>query len=351
MTPRGRGAKGRKWRLAAAAATALIAGGWSGGVLAHGPGLEPGEFHFWSEWSARPGVAIPFFIAIGIYYTGLHRLWSHAGIGRGISRLRTASFTAGLLVLGLALMSPLDALTASLFWVHMVQHMLLILAAPPLLVLGVPEVALLWALPRSWRRTTGRAENRIARAIVGPVEGGGAGPIVVAILATGVLWMWHLPKLYDLAIQNDAVHTAEHTGFLVTAILFWATVLRLTPRERLGNGLRILYVFAQALQGSVLGAVITFAAHPLYSTHAEITTAWGFEQLVDQQIAGLIMWVPPAVLYLGVSAYLFVGWLDAVRVRQTALEARTAHTARSTAPRTQIETPTGAPNRRQLEQI
>jgi putative membrane protein len=136
--------------------------------------------------------------------------------------------------------------------------------------------------------------------------------------------MWHLPQLYDLAIRNDAVHTAEHTGFLVTAILFWATVLRLTPRERLGNGLRILYVFAQALQGSVLGAVITFAARPLYATHAEITNAWGFEQLVDQQIAGLIMWVPPAVLYLGVSAYLFVGWLDAVRVRQAALETREA---------------------------
>lgn len=306
---------------------AAVLAGWPGAVLAHGRVLEPDEFHFWSEWSARPGVAIPVLLAIGIYYTGLYRLWRHAGIGRGISRRRAASFTAGLAVLGVALMSPLDALTASLFWVHMVQHMLLILAAPPLLVLGAPEVALLWALPRSWRRGTGRVENRLARAIVGPPEGGGAGPIVVAILATGVLWLWHLPKLYDLAIQNDAVHTAEHTGFIVTAILFWATVLRLTPRERLGNGLRILYVFAQALQGSVLGAVITFAARPLYSTHAEITTAWGFEQLVDQQIAGLIMWVPPAVLYLGVCAYLFVGWLDAVHARQTAFEARAARDA------------------------
>jgi putative membrane protein len=309
--------------LALSAGIVLLAG-WSHAVSAHGLGLEPDEFRFWSEWSARPGVAIPFLVAIAIYYTGLYRLWRHAGVGRGISRLRAASFTGGLVVLGLALMSPLDALTASLFWVHMVQHMLLILAAPPLLVLGAPEVALLWSLPRAWRSGTGRFENRIARAIVGPVEGGGAGPIVVAILATGVLWMWHLPRLYDLAIRNDAVHTAEHTGFLVTAILFWATVLRLTPRERLGNGLRILYVFAQALQGSVLGAVITFAARPLYSTRAEITNAWGFEQLVDQQIAGLIMWVPPAVLYLGVSAYLFVSWLDAVRARQAAFEARAA---------------------------
>ncbi|HEU4616564.1 MAG TPA: cytochrome c oxidase assembly protein [Gammaproteobacteria bacterium] len=308
---------------AGARTAALLAALWSVPALAHGPGLEPDEFHFWSAWSARPGVALPLLAAIGIYYAGLDRLWRHAGVGRGISRRRAASFTAGLAVLAIALMSPLDALTASLFWVHMVQHMLLILAAPPLLVLGAPEVALLWALPRAWRRRTGRIENRIARAIVGPVEGGGAGPVVVAILATGVLWVWHMPQLYDLAIENDAVHTAEHTGFLVTAILFWATVLRLTARERLGNGLRILYVFAQALQGSILGAVITFAARPLYDVHAEIPLAWGFDPLVDQQIAGLIMWVPPAVLYLGVSAYLFVGWLDAVRVRQEAYEART----------------------------
>ncbi len=211
-------------------------------------------------------------------------------------------------------MSPLDALSEALFSVHMVQHLSLILVAAPLLVLGTPEIALLWSLPSPWRSTVGRFERRLARAIVGNERGSGRGPALVIVVATGVLWAWHAPTLYDLALRNDAIHTAEHVGFLVTAILFWATVLR-SRRERLGNGLRILYVFAMGLQGSLLGALITFASRPLYAPHIPLAAAWGISALEDQQIAGLVMWVPPAFLYLGVIIYLFVTWFDALGQR------------------------------------
>lgn len=285
-------------------------------VLAHGGGHGPADFHFWAEWSARPGVAVPLVLSTLIYGAGLLSVWRRAGVGRGVSRAQAASFGGGLLVLVTALVSPLDAITGSLFWLHMVQHLLLILIAAPLLVLGRPEVALLFAVPERWRQRVGRWENTAARAIVGDTEGVGQGPIWVILIGTGVLWAWHVPALYDLAVRNDAVHTAEHTAFVLTAVLFWSTVLRLRARERLGHGLRILYVFAMGLQGSMLGALITFAAQPLYASHVESAPQWGFSPLVDQQLAGLIMWVPPAMLYLGVAAYLFIGWLQGSGTQQ-----------------------------------
>ena len=283
MTPASRR---RGWRFSAVLAGAGTLGSlWPVLAGAHGDGVGPDDFHFWSEWSARPGVVAPLFIAALIYYTGLTKLWRHASVGRGISRARALAFTAGLLALVAALMSPLDALSEALFSVHMVQHLSLILVAAPLLVLGTPEIALLWSLPSAWRSTVGRFERRLARAIVGNEHGSGRGPAIVIVVATGVLWAWHAPTLYDLALRNDGIHTAEHVGFLVTAILFWATVLR-SRRERLGNGLRILYVFAMGLQGSLLGALITFAARPLYAPHIPLAAAWGISALEDQQIAG-----------------------------------------------------------------
>jgi putative membrane protein len=276
----------------------------------------PADFDLLSDWSARPGVAWPMLIAAGVYAIGLARVWRRAGVGHGISVARAGAFAGGLCVLVVALMSPLDAISSALFSVHMVQHLLLMLAAAPLLVLGTPEVALLWSLPPRWRGAVGRIENSLARSVAGRDERGGAGPVLAVALATGALWIWHMPQLYDLALRNDAVHTAEHTGYLVTSILFWATVLRLRGRERLGNGLRVFYVFAMALQGSILGALITFASRPLYAAYVTAPRAWGLEPLVDQQLAGLIMWVPPALLYMGVTAYLFVGWLKAIAARR-----------------------------------
>lgn len=292
-------------------------------ATAHGGPHSPEDFRFWSEWSARPGVTVPLVVTTLVYALGLYNCWRRAGIGQGIGLRQAGLFGAGLLTLVAALMSPLDAITASLFSLHMVQHLTLILVAAPLLVLGRPEIALLFAVPRAWRPGIGRFENRAARAVAGDSDGAGVGPILVILVGTGVLWAWHAPLLYELAARNDAVHTAEHTGFVLTAVLFWATVLRLRTREALGHGLRILYVFAMALQGSVLGALITFAGHPLYTTYAAATRAWGYDPLVDQQLAGLIMWVPPAALYLGVAAYLFVRWLAAVgeaRSRSESLE-------------------------------
>lgn len=275
-------------------------------AFAHGRDVSDG----WGAWNVDPGLVVPLLLAAAFYIAGVSRLWRRAGVGRSITRRAALSYAGGLFVLVVALLSPLDAYTSELFSVHMVQHLLLILVAPPLIVVGAPDVALLWSLPQGWRRRWGRIEGALGGWLAG-TRGGGSGPLVTVLLATGVLWVWHLPQLYDLAVQNEAVHWAEHAAFLVTALFFWACILRLRPGDHAGNGLRILYVFGMALQGSLLGALITFASRPLYASHLGAAEL-GIAPLVDQQIAGLIMWVPPAALYIGVSCWLFVRWLDSV---------------------------------------
>lgn len=278
-------------------------------MAAHGE-VPAGPWDVWNHWAAEPVVLAGLALAGASYLGGLLRLWRRAGPGRGISRRRAAAFGAGLAVLAVALVSPLDPLGEVLFSAHMVQHLLLILVAAPLLVLGAPEVALLWVLPVRWRARVGRAWRWATRAGGGGRGGEAKAALVAVTVATAVLWTWHVPDLYDLAVRNETWHAVEHATFLGTAVLFWATVLRIRIRDRVGNGLRVLYVFAMVVQGSVLGALITFASRPLYRSHASIPEAWGLEPLVDQQLAGLLMWVPPTLLYVGVAAYLFVTWLE-----------------------------------------
>lgn len=276
-------------------------------ATAHG-----GEVHTstgaWQQWNWHPNVIIPLLVGIGFYAFGLFRLWHRAGVGRGMSRARAAAYGAGIFALIVALVSPLEAAAGRLFSLHMTQHLLLILVAPPLLVIGNPDIALLWALPAKWRAGWGRFEQRMGNSVTR-----GKGPLVVVLLATGVLWIWHVPELYDLAVRDEVVHWTEHATFLVTSLLFWITVLRLRVQDHADNGMRILYVFGMTVQGSLLGALITFASQPLYRSYAGGTAA--LEPLVDQQLAGLIMWVPPAALYIAVVAYLFVNWLRAVERR------------------------------------
>lgn len=288
-------------------------------LAAHGE-VPSGPGDVWNHWPIRPTIAIGLLIALGVYTRGLLVLWRRGGTGRVVSRRRAFSFLAGVAVLVVALLSPLDPLGEVLFSAHMIQHLLLILVAAPLIIVGAPEVVTVWAIPDRWRKRAAPMLGGVQRFVEG--DRANALSVLAILVATGVLWAWHAPRLYDLAVQNELVHATEHGAFLVTALLFWAAVLRLSPRARLGNGLRVLYVFAMAVQGSILGALITFSQRPLYQAHANIPAVWGIDPLPDQQLAGLIMWVPPALLYIGVAAYLFVNWLEAVEERSLARERR-----------------------------
>jgi putative membrane protein len=245
-------------------------------------------------------------IGTGFLYTrGMVEIWRRAGAGRGIRCQQAAAFLAGTVVLAVALLSPLDSVSAELFSVHMVQHIVLILVAAPLLVAGAPLAPLLWAFPGDWRARLGRLWQRPSFRAAGSLV---THPLIVGLLGTSVLWLWHTPSLYQAALRTEALHAAEHGSFLAAALLFWWVVL--SPGRRHGRpGAAFLLVFVAMLQSGALGALITFARAPWYAIHADSVTSWGLTPLEDQQLAGVIMWVPMGTVYLVAALWLVATWL------------------------------------------
>ncbi len=264
--------------------------------IAHAhPGGALAPHDLWRTWTIAPAVLAGCLVAAVAYARGRRVLQSRTR-GRGATaRWRAWSFSAALVAILVALVSPLDALGSVLFSAHMVQHLLLMMVAAPLMVLGDPMTAFLWALPMAerrvvaawWmRRRTLRSSWRVLTL-----------PVVAWTVHIVALWGWHLPSLYDRAVAEGPLHVLEHATFFLTALLFWWVPLRPHGR-RLGAGPALLYLFAAALQSTLLGALLALARHPLYVAHLGTTRGWGLTPLEDQQLAGLWMWVPAGLVYL-----------------------------------------------------
>jgi cytochrome c oxidase assembly factor CtaG len=260
-------------------------------------GRPPEPHDLWSAWAFEPAVVAGLVAGAALYARGVRTLWRAAGPGRGIRRWRVACFAGGLAAVALALLSPIDTVGTALFSVHMVQHLLLIVVAAPLLVLGDGGTGILWSLSLDGRRGVGAwwRRQRALPALWHRLRR----PLVALALHLSALWLWHVPAAYDAALSNEAVHVAEHACFFLTALLFWYPVADPHRRARLGVGPATLYLFVAGLQGTLLGALITFARHPWYAAHYGTTVAWGLTPLEDQQIAGLVMWIPAGFVYLG----------------------------------------------------
>jgi cytochrome c oxidase assembly factor CtaG len=263
------------------------------------------------NWNPLIGAALAF--VAWRYMDGVWSLWRRSGVNRGVARWQVACFWLGLLALFAALISPLDGLSEQLFYAHMLQHLLLMLVAPPLLLLGLPPVALAWAMPGRWGRSLAQWWHRqtglqaLWRLITEPVSAW----IIFAI----VVWLWHLPGLYQAALRDPVVHALEHACFLGSALLFW-WVLPLHGREhRMSYGAGVLYVFTTALHSSILGVLLTFSTSVWYADYAVTAPLWGVTPLEDQQLAGLIMWIPAGVFYLIAVLALLAAWLHAMERR------------------------------------
>ena len=211
--------------------------------------------------------------------------------------------------LAVAFVSPLDALSSALASAHMVQHVLLVLVVAPLIALSAPGTVFLRAGPPAirprltgWRRRFGvtRRNLRVLRL-----------PAAVWLLHVGVLWFWHARVPYDAAVGNELLHVAEHVTFLVTAVMFWGVVIGGRAAGRVWNGLGVLLVFTMAMQSTFLAVLMTFAPTPWYSAYADTTRAWNLTPLADQQLAGVIMWVPAGAVYLAAGVALMISWVQA----------------------------------------
>lgn len=241
----------------------------------------------------------------GGYVVGLARLWGRAGAGGGVPRWGAAAAALGWLALLLALSPPLAPLADLLFAAHMGQHELLMLVAAPLLVLGQPLLVLLWALPARGREL---AAARVRRPAVQRLWRRLTGALAVLLLQAVVLWGWHARPAFETALRHEGLHALQHATFFGAAALFWWSLVH-GRFGRLGYGAGVLVVFLTAMHSGLLGALLTVADVPWYPTHAARAAAHGASPAADQQLAGLLMWVPAGVLLTVAALALFAAWL------------------------------------------
>jgi putative membrane protein len=255
-------------------------------------------------WQLEPAILIPLAVTAAWYGRGVRRVWLATDGRRGVPPLAVMSFAAGLLALAVALVSPLHELGHVSFAAHMIQHEVLMIVAAPLLVMGRPHVAFAWTLPGRWLRRAGLA-------LPMPVRRTGSwllAPMTAWFIHALALWTWHVPALFQATLTSDVVHAAQHTTFLTAALVFWWALI--SRHRRPGSaGTSVLYLFTTALHTGLLGALLTFAPHPWYPAYAAAANPFGLSVLEDQQLGGLIMWIPASLVFVAAGLGLFIEWL------------------------------------------
>ena len=271
-----------------------------------------GQPHDWHDlvraWSFEPLVVMSLTVAALLFAVGF---WRASSRRRSIRSWEAICFALGWLALFVALVSPMHAWGQVLFSAHMTQHEILMLVAAPLLVLGRPLITFLWALPLHWSRSLGKvakinALNRLWHAFTIP--------LVAWLVHAIALWIWHIPVLFEAVLHYEWVHTAQHLSFFISALLFWWALIH-GPQGAMGYGAAVLYLFTTSVHSGVLGALITLAGSVWYPSYVGLTSSWGLTPLEDQQLGGLIMWIPAGLVYVIAGLALFAGWLREADLR------------------------------------
>lgn len=303
----------RYWRLTGLLlAMPLLLLAWlnsSGVVLAHGNSGASGQFSSAiGEWSFNPaGIVVG--VLVGLYG------WAYWRLKKDERRFffpfwYVVAFGVGSAILLLALISPIDNYADDLFWVHMVQHMLMVMLVAPLLLLGAPVTLALRASSDRVRRLyfVPLLESRALRVLTHP--------LVAFVLFVAAIWVWHIPVVYEAAIENDILHAFEHISFLGGAILFWWLVVAVdSTRLRPSHVGRIALLIAALLQNIALALILTSLDEPIYGTYVDLARGWGPDALTDQRIGGGVMWVPGAMMFfLGILVTVYC-WAEREQFR------------------------------------
>jgi len=248
----------------------------------------------WTDWYWDPTIAGTLALTAMLY---LWLLRQFPPRGR-----QTRYFWLGFLTLVIALLSPLHTGAAYLFWLHMTQHMLLTIVAPPLLVLGMPPGLLGWV----YKRRVPRSIHRVVWS-----------PVVATVLYNGVFVAWHLPAWYDATLRSVWIHAVEHASFVIVGLIFWG-VVAFPGSRRPSLASRMVMLVVANIISFLVGLTLTFAGHPFYTPYTQTPRLWGFTPLEDQQIGGLIMWVGGQLAYLVPILALLYWFLWRDRVRDSA---------------------------------
>lgn len=260
-------------------------------------------------WTFEPWVVVCLALSIGLYIAGYTRLRVRGSRGRSDRSMRLAAFVGGWIALVIALVSPLHALSEALFSAHMLQHEIFMLIAAPLLVIGRPLAVWLWAFPP---RVRVRIGMKTRSAWIGSPWRWLTMPAVAWALHAAALWCWHAPRFFEAALASEWVHTLQHVSFLGSALLFWWTVFRPAAADgsRVHSAHAMLSLFTTMVHTGALGALLTLAPAVWYPSCIESTLALGFDPLQDQQLGGLVMWVPGGLAYLIGGLMIGARWLS-----------------------------------------
>jgi cytochrome c oxidase assembly factor CtaG len=255
-----------------------------------------------ANWTFDPAVVFGLAVSGLLYVRADRRVRRERG-DRRFPRARRREFLAGLAIVFVALESPIDTGSASSFWLHMVQHLLLTMVAAPLLVLGAPvTLALLASAPADRRRLSAALRSGPVRAL--------SEPIVAWVLFFGVLWGSHFSGWYEASLTSDGIHALEHLAYLVTAVMFWMPVVGRDPAPAgLSHPARILYLFFAMASMAFLGLALLSAKHVLYPTYA--TVEGTAKALADQRIGGTLMWVVGMFQIVPALGLVMLAWMRA----------------------------------------
>jgi putative membrane protein len=286
--------------------TALTLALWlpAGGALAHD---VEGQYTAAEAlaWDAEPWVLALLALALLLYGLGLRALWPRSRLSRGPLRRQAIWFGLGWAALAVALASPLDSAGSFSFAAHMVQHEFLMIVSAPLLVLGRPLGVWVWAFPPGWRRRFGTATHNGA---VSAAWGALTRPLNAWLLHFAALWMWHVPATFQAGLADNGIHALQHASFLFSALLFWWAVLG-KHGVKYSRGAAIVYLFTTMMHTAALGALFTMSESIWYPFYGSKAQAFGLTALEDQQLGGLIMWIPGGLAYVAAGLVLCGRWL------------------------------------------
>ena len=265
--------------------------------------------NFWlTAWNWQPSIILGTIAIICLYLYGVGPLRVKYSLADGVKTSQVVSFLLGVNVIFWTLFTPLDKLADDyLFSAHMVLHLLLSFAGAPLMVLGIPA----WLVAPLLRN---RVIFRIAQFFTMP--------ILTGVLFNVNLWFWHAPPIYNAMIVNLPLHIVSHLLFIITGVLFWWPIL--SPMEEdlppLSIGKKMAYLFFSDMPMVLLGAGLTFVP-PLYARYIHAPHIWGLSPETDQQLAGLLMWIPGSIFFIVIVSILFLQWMQAQDVKQRAEDA------------------------------
>jgi cytochrome c oxidase assembly factor CtaG len=266
------------------------------------------------SWDLRVEIILLLAIAATLYLWGWRRLGARVDQGRAAQPVdgtvprtnprppllvwwRPVAYLAGLLVVAVALMSPIDVLSSQLFFMHMIQHLMLMMVAAPLLLLASPYAISIWGLPKAGRQT-------IARVLNGQTT---LRRVVTTLTAPGIVWIvyfivyvgWHDRNMYELALRNPLAHDVEHVTFFAVALLVWWHITGVAPRfhRTLNTTQRLIFVVSLVPISMFTGIAIAFASQPIYPFYEAVPRLYGISVMDDQILSGVIMWIPGGMMF------------------------------------------------------